>query len=111
MGERLPNRHAFTVDRHANEPVTSPSEICHSRMLELSVTIWTYHQQIVWVMADFWIEMVYLKVWFAISFFERERAELTLTIVHFSKQNADTGGYTLVALGRTQKCARAWLAG
>ena len=49
--------------------------------------------------------MVYLKIWFAVSFFESEGAKLTPAIMHFPEQDADARGYALVALDRIQKYA------
>ena len=49
------------------------------------------------------IEVVYLEVRFAVSFFEGERANLTLAIVQFPKQDADARGHALVALRRVKK--------
>jgi hypothetical protein len=39
MCKRLPNREAFTVDHHTNQPVASPLEIAYRRVFELSVTV------------------------------------------------------------------------
>jgi hypothetical protein len=105
MSERLPYRYSFTIDRHTNKPITGPTEIGYCRMLKLSVAIRTNHQQVIGVMADPWIEMVYLKVWFAVSFFESEGANLTPAIMQLSKQDADARGYALVALGSIEKYA------
>ena len=110
MRKRLPNKDAFAINHHTNEPVTGPLEIRYRCMLELSVTIWTDDQQVTGVMANVWVEMVYFKVRFAVPFFECERTKLTLPMVHFSKQDANCRGYTLVALGRTRKYLRPWLA-
>lgn len=106
MSERLTNRHTLTVDSDANEPVTSPPEVRYCRILELSVTVCTHDQQVTWVMADFRVKMVDLKVRFAVSFFESEGAKLTLPIMCFTKQNANSRGDALTAFGRTRR--RAW---
>ena len=110
MSKRLPNSEAFGIDRHANQPVTGPLEIGYFRMLELSVTVWTHYQQVTWVVADLWVKMVYFKVQFAVPFFKSERAKLTLPLMQFSKQNANSRGYTLMAPGRTRKHPWTWLA-
>jgi hypothetical protein len=73
MRKRLPNGHAFAIDRHANQPVPSPLEIRHCRMLELSMAVWTQDEQVTWMMSDFWVKMMYFKVRFAVAFFEGER--------------------------------------
>jgi len=55
------------------------------------------------MMADPWVKVVYFKVRFAVPFFESERTKLTLPIRQLSKQNANSRGCTLVALGHTGK--------
>ena len=101
MSERLPNSDALTINHHSNQPVSSPLEIGYCRTLELSVAVRTEDQQVTWVMADFWVKMMDLKVRVAIAFFESERAKLTPPFMHFSKQNANSGGCTLVVLSNT----------
>ncbi len=110
MGKRLPNSDAFTIDRHSDEPVDGKLEICHCCMLESSVTVWANDQQVGRVMTDLWVKMVYFKVRFAVPFFESEQTKLTLPLIQFSRQNADSRGYTLVALGRTRRYPWTWLA-
>jgi hypothetical protein len=72
MRKRLPDGQPFTIDRGANQPVPSPPEIRHCRVLELSVTVWTEDEEVAWVMTDLWVEMMYFKVRFTVAFFERE---------------------------------------
>ena len=55
------------------------------------------------MMAKGWVNMVYFKVRFAISFFKRERTELAFPIVQFSKQNPNPGGYSLVGTDRARR--------
>jgi hypothetical protein len=110
MGKRLPNSHAFTVDRRTNEPVTGPLEIGHCRMLELSVAVWTENQQVSWVVADVRVKMVYFKVRFAVPFFESEKTKLTFPIMQFSKQNANCRRRALVALGHSRRYPWTWSA-
>lgn len=81
MSKWLPNSHAFTIDRDANQPVTNPLEIGYCRMLELRVAVWADDKQVAWVMADLWVKMVYFKVRSAIPFFEAKRTKLTPPIM------------------------------
>ncbi len=81
MSERLSNGQTLTVDRHADEPVTSPPEIAHCRVLQLSMAVCADDEQVTRVMADLWVKMMYFKVWFAVSFFKGERTKLTLPIM------------------------------
>ena len=99
----MPNSDSLTIDHHSNQPVARPLEIGYCRVLELSVTVRTEDQQVTWVMADFWVKMMDLKVRVAVPFLERERAKLTPPFMRFSKQNANSGGCTLVALSNTWK--------
>jgi len=57
------------------------------------------------------VKVVYLKVWFAIPFLKGEGTNLTLSIVHFSQEHADSCGYTFVALGHTWRHPWTRLAG
>jgi hypothetical protein len=76
-------------------------------MLELSMAIWTNDKQVTWVMPHLRVKMVDLKVRLAVTLFESERTKLAFPIMQFPKQDANSGGYTLVALGRTRKQPRA----
>src|SRR5437879_1062715 len=105
MRERLADRYSFTVDCHTNKPIACPPEIGYCRMLKLSVAIWTNHEQVIRVMANLRIKVMYLKVWLTVSFLESEGANLTLAIMQLSKQDADARGYALVPLGRIEKYA------
>jgi hypothetical protein len=80
-------------------------------MLELSMAVCTEDQKVGWVMAHGWVQMVYLKIWFAVSFFKGEGTELTLAIMQFAKQNTDCRGRALMALGQAGKYSWAWSAG
>lgn len=109
MSKRLPNNEVFTVNRYAHQPITGPFEIGYFRMLELSMTVWTEDQQIGWVMADLGIKMVYFKVRLAVPFFECERTKLTLPIMQFTEQNANSRRNTLVAFGSARNTlGRGW---
>ena len=81
MSKRLPNSNTFTIDGQPDEPSTHKLEIGYCCMLELSMAVCTDNQQVIGMMADVWVKMVYLKVRFAIPFFESERTKLTLPIV------------------------------
>src|SRR5208282_434837 len=72
--------------------------------------VWAQDQEITWVVADLWVEVMYFEIRLAVPFFKSERTELTSPFVQFSEQNANCRGYTLVALGRTWKHAWTWLA-
>jgi len=110
MRKRLPNDRALAIDRNGNQPVPCPLEVRYSSVLELSVTIWTEDEQVGWVMTDLWVKMMYFKVRLTIAFFECKRAQLALSIVQFSKQNANPRGHPLVALSRTRRYPWARLA-
>ena len=110
MSERLPNRETLAIDHHADQPVTSPPEIGYRSMLELGVAVWAQDQEVTWVVADLWVEMMYLEIRFAVPFYKSERTELTFPVVQFSEQDANSRGYTLVALGRTWKHPWTWSA-
>jgi hypothetical protein len=110
VSERLSNREAFPVNRHADQPVAGPPKILHSGVLKLSVAIWTDHQKVIGVMPDLWVEMVYFKVWLTVSFLESKRAKLTFPVMQLSEQDPNSGGHTLMALDRAQQHAWARLA-
>ena len=50
-----------------------------------------------------WVKVVYLKVRFAVSLFKGERANLTFSIVQFSKQDTRSRRYTFTPLGHGGK--------
>ncbi len=110
MRKRLPNSHALAIYHYGHQPVTSPFKIGYGRMLELGVAVWAEHKQVGWVMADIGVKMVYFKVRFPVLFFESERTKLTLSVMHFAKQNPDSRRYTLVAFDYSRTYPRTWLA-
>ena len=108
MSKRLPNSDSFSIDGHANQPITRPLKIGYYRMLELSMTVRTDDQEVSWVMANLWVKMVYFKVRLAVPFFESEATKLALSIIHLPEQNANSRGHTLVAVGATRNYSWAW---
>ena len=92
----------FAVDSHSDQPRAGPAEVGYCGVLELGVTVRAYDQQVSWVMADARVEMMHLKVRFAISFLKGEGAKLTLSVVEFAQKYPDPRRNDLAAA----RCAR-----
>ena len=75
-------------------------------MFELSVAVRTHNQKVSRVVANVRIEVVYLEVRLAVSFFEGERTKLAPSIMHFAKQDANTRRDNLVPLGDVREYRR-----
>jgi hypothetical protein len=85
MCERLSNYDTLAIDHDGDKPDAKPFEVCHHRVLELSMAVRAQQQQVAWVVTDLRIEMMYFEVWFAAPFFEGESTKLALSVVQFSK--------------------------
>ena len=92
MSERLPNRETLAIDRHADQPVPGPPEVGYRGMFELGVAVRAQDEEITWVEAHLWVEMMYFEIRLAVPLFESERTELTSPVVEFSEQNANSRG-------------------
>jgi hypothetical protein len=85
MCERLSNYDALAIDHDANKPDAKPFEVCHRRVLELSMAVRAQEEQVAWVVTDLRVEMMYFEVRFVVPFLESEGTKLALSVVQFSK--------------------------
>lgn len=62
------------------------------------------------MMANIGLEMVYFEIRLAVSLFKGEGAKLAFSVVHFTKQDANSCGCALMALDCARRHSRAWSA-
>ena len=72
-----------TINSQRGKPNSVPFQVSHHSVFELGMAVWANDEQIRWVMADGWFQMMYFEIRLAVSLLESKGTQLTFSVVQF----------------------------